>query len=209
MSCISTLPSTVVTDHLVVGGINYQEPVQASSPSTGRSTSDDEAGSSTNNDFISTTATNESSGEQQQIVLYWTSGFGSPPCMRLMIALAEKQLLDRAVKIHINLLAGENRTPEMQQANQRMQVPILKVGNNVVICESLASCLFIEDEFKDSGNLLVPHNAILKAKVYQRCIEALNLETKTRDIVLPLQNWLPPELRQPVDPVSEFETVSS
>lgn len=233
MSCISTLPSAVVADHLVVPlkvatftATAVQAPADASSEpleGAGRASnsSDDDAISSLNGSAASSSSTSpfgksekaahhfisgnsavelSSRVDQQQVTLYWTSGFGSPPCMRLMIAMAEKQLLDKAVKIHVNLLAAENRAPEIEKLNPRMQVPILKVGH-VVICESMASCLFIEDEFKDSGNMLLPHNAMLKAATLQRCLEALNLETKTRDIVLPLQNWLPPELRQPVDPM--------
>ena len=68
----------------------------------------------------------------------------SPNCRKVRIYLAEKGL---SVPLHpVNLLAGEQRSPEFLQRNPFGAVPILELDDGTVIPESLAIIEYFEEQ---------------------------------------------------------------
>ncbi|XP_030644276.1 glutathione S-transferase A [Chanos chanos] len=114
----------------------------------------------------------------QDMTLHWSSG--SPPCWRVLIALEEKNLKGYNQKL-LSMEKGEHKGKETLDINPRGQVPAFKHGNNVVN-ESIAACLYLESQFKSSGNKLIPDSAQEQALTYQRALEALNLQQRLADL---------------------------
>lgn len=68
----------------------------------------------------------------------------SPNCRKVRIYLAEKGL---TVPVHpVDLLAGEQRSPEFLRRNPFGAVPILELDDGVVIPESLAIIEYLEEQ---------------------------------------------------------------
>lgn len=111
--------------------------------------------------------------------LFW--GSGSPPCWRVMIALEEKNLQGYQHKL-LSFEKGEHKSKEVLDINPRGQLPAFRHGPNA-INESVAACMYLEDQFKSQGNPLIPSDPAEKALAYQRSIEALTVHQKMVDIV--------------------------
>ncbi|XP_063042096.1 glutathione S-transferase A-like [Engraulis encrasicolus] len=115
----------------------------------------------------------------KDMFLFW--GSGSPPCWRIMIALEEKNLPGYQHKL-LSFEKGEHKSQEVLDVNPRGQLPAFRHGPNA-INESVAACMYLEDQFKSQGAPLIPSDAAEKALAYQRSIEALTVHQKIVDVV--------------------------
>jgi glutathione S-transferase len=71
----------------------------------------------------------------------------APNPRRVRIFLAEKAI--DIPRVDLDLLAGENRTPEFRKLNSLGQVPVLELDDGSVIAESLAICRYLEELHPD------------------------------------------------------------
>ncbi|XP_078596916.1 glutathione S-transferase A-like isoform X2 [Branchiostoma floridae x Branchiostoma japonicum] len=110
------------------------------------------------------------------ITLYW--GSGSIPCWRAMICLEEKGLSGYDSKL-ISLEKKEQKSDEILKINPRGQVPAFKHGD-VVVNESMAICLYLENIFKKQGTQLLPDDPSHQALVLQRFMETQNIMDKSK-----------------------------
>ncbi|MCJ8735511.1 hypothetical protein PDJAM_G00247860 [Pangasius djambal] len=108
------------------------------------------------------------------MMLYW--GSGSPPCWRVQIALEEKNLQGYHHKL-LSFDKGEHKCEEVMKLNPRGQLPTFKHGD-VVVNESLAACMYLENRFKSQGTRLIPDDVKEQALVLQRVFEASTLQQK-------------------------------
>ncbi len=67
----------------------------------------------------------------------------APNPRRVRIFLAEKGI--EMPRVDVDLLAGENRTPEFRKLNSVGQVPVLELDDGSVITESMAICRYLEE----------------------------------------------------------------
>ncbi|KAM9835142.1 glutathione S-transferase A-like [Syngnathus typhle] len=111
--------------------------------------------------------------------LLWCSG--SPPCWMVMIALAEKNLHGYHQK-RLSLTNMAHRTPELMAINPRGQVPAFRHGERI-LNESLSACLYLENQFKEQGNKLIPSCPAEQAMMYQRMMEGTVLFQKSIAII--------------------------
>ncbi|XP_037117513.1 glutathione S-transferase A-like isoform X2 [Syngnathus acus] len=111
--------------------------------------------------------------------LLWCSG--SPPCWMVMIALAEKNLYGYHQK-RLSVTNMAHRTPELMAINPRGQVPAFRHGDRV-LNESLSACLYLENQFKEQGNKLIPSCPAEQAMMYQRMMEGTVLFQKSIAII--------------------------
>lgn len=110
--------------------------------------------------------------DKSEMFIYW--GSGSPPAWRALITLKEKGL-DYKDKL-LSFSAKEHKSEEVLALNPRGQVPTFKHGD-IVINESSAICLYLEDQFKNQGNKLLPDDPAAKGLVLQRFHECgLNIQ---------------------------------
>ncbi|KAL1254809.1 hypothetical protein QQF64_012870 [Cirrhinus molitorella] len=126
----------------------------------------------------------------QDIMLYW--GSGSPPCWKVMIALEEKQLQGYKHKL-LSFDKKEHKGEEVKALNPRGQVPTLKHGD-IVVNESFAACLYLENTFKSQGTRLIPDDPAEQALVYQRMFETENLQKKMYEVAF-YEHYIPKEER--------------
>ncbi|XP_013382675.1 glutathione S-transferase A isoform X2 [Lingula anatina] len=103
----------------------------------------------------------------KDMLLYW--GSGSSPCWRVMIVLEEKGLSDCEKKL-ISFSDKGHKSDEILKLNPRGQVPTFKCGD-LIINESFAACLYLEDTYKSQGPPLIPSEPARKANVLQRMFE--------------------------------------
>ncbi|BDA49420.1 Glutathione S-transferase A [Coccomyxa sp. Obi] len=108
--------------------------------------------------------------------LYW--GSGSTPAWRVLIALKEKGLEFDSKLIEFS--KGEHKSEEILKLNPRGQVPTF-VDDGVVVNESLAALLYIQDKYPSPP--LLPASSEGRALVYQRLQESSNLQDKVTQIV--------------------------
>ncbi|XP_068508996.1 glutathione S-transferase A [Syngnathus scovelli] len=111
--------------------------------------------------------------------LLWCSG--SPPCWMVMIALAEKNLHGYHQK-RLSVTNMAHRTPELMAINPRGQVPAFRHGDRI-LNESLSACLYLENQFKEQGNKLIPTCPAEQAMMYQRMMEGTVLFQKSIAII--------------------------
>ncbi|XP_078597489.1 glutathione S-transferase A-like [Branchiostoma floridae x Branchiostoma japonicum] len=110
------------------------------------------------------------------MTLYW--GSGSIPCWRVMICLVEKELSDYNSKL-VSFEKKEQKSDEVMKINPRGQVPAFKHGD-VVVNESMAICLYLENTFKNQGTQLLPDDPSQQALVLQRFMETQNIMDKAK-----------------------------
>nr|AAC50036.1 glutathione S-transferase [Coccomyxa sp. PA] len=109
--------------------------------------------------------------------LYW--GSGSTPAWRVLIALKEKGLeFDSRL---IEFSKGEHKSEDILKLNPRGQVPTF-VDGDVVVNESLAALLYIQDKYPSPS--LLPATVEGRALVYQRLQESSNLQDKATQVIL-------------------------
>lgn len=102
--------------------------------------------------------------------LFW--GSGSTPCMRVMMVLEEKGFSGYQHR-QISFEKKENKCEEILKLNPRGQVPTFTdKGGDVIINESQAICLYLEETYKDHGTQLIPIDPQKKGFVFQRLCEA-------------------------------------
>ncbi|OWF40142.1 Glutathione S-transferase A [Mizuhopecten yessoensis] len=106
---------------------------------------------------------------KEDMQLFWGSGSG--PCWRAMIALEEKGFGD-IEKTHINFSEKGHKGPDVMALNPRGQIPTFKDGD-IVVNESMAICLYLEQAYPNNGNKLLPTETKDYAKVLQMAIEEL------------------------------------
>ncbi|XP_066290750.1 glutathione S-transferase A-like [Branchiostoma lanceolatum] len=107
------------------------------------------------------------------VTLYWPLRYGSGPCWRALICLEEKGLFGYKSKL-LSFEKNEHKSDEYLKINPRGQVPTLKHGN-VIINESLAICLYLENAFKGQGTKFLPDDPAQHALVLQRAVESQNI----------------------------------
>lgn len=121
------------------------------------------------------------------MTLLW--GAGSPPCWRVMIALEEKNLQGYNQK-RLFFEKMEHKSPEVMAMNPRGQLPVFKHGDKI-LNESYAIIMYLEDQFKEQGNKLIPECAAEIAMMHQRMMEGLTLNQKLGDVLY--YHWKVPE----------------
>lgn len=84
--------------------------------------------------------------------LYETSTAPNPRRVRMF--LAEKGLLNQVETVQIDLLKGENLTPEFAAMNPLKKVPVLALDDGSCIAETMAICRYFEELYPDSTPLL-------------------------------------------------------
>jgi glutathione S-transferase len=110
-----------------------------------------------------------------QRIVYWGSGSG--PAWRVLIALKEKQLEFEARLIEFS--KKEHKSEEVLALNPRGQVPTFKDGD-VVVNESLAAIIYLEETYANQGTPLLPplDKPDARALVWQRVAEGGPLADK-------------------------------
>ncbi|XP_066524444.1 glutathione S-transferase rho [Hoplias malabaricus] len=121
------------------------------------------------------------------MLLLW--GSGSPPCWRVMIALEEKQLQGYKHKL-LSFEKKEHKGQEVLELNPRGQLPTFKHGD-VVVNESIAACMYLENCFKSQGTQLIPDNIKEQALVLQKTFECGTLQQKMYESLF--YEWFVPE----------------
>ncbi|OWF40141.1 glutathione S-transferase A-like isoform X2 [Mizuhopecten yessoensis] len=127
---------------------------------------------------------------KEDMKLIW--GSGSNPCWRAMIAIEEKGFGDIEKKL-ISFSEKGHKGADVMAKNPRGQVPTFSDGD-IIVNESLAICLYLENAYPDNGTKLVPKEKM--AQVYQMAIEAQeNLQMKIAVKCIYYQWRLPEEQR--------------
>ena len=128
------------------------------------------------------------------LFLFWSSG--SPPCIRLMLALEEKGLSGYPNKL-ISFDKQEHKGEDVLKWNPRGQVPTF-VHKDHAINESFAACDYLEAVYKNQGTRLLPDDAVQLGNVLQRKYEFLNLDKKGADVIYYVFRAKPEEIDQEV-----------
>lgn len=123
----------------------------------------------------------------KKMCLLW--GSGSPPCWRVMITLEEKRLQGYKRKL-LSFEAGEHKSAEVLELNPRGQLPAFKHGDSV-LNESIAACLFLENQYQLKGTRLLPQTPAEQALALQRMVEGITLNDKLNAVIY--YEWFVPE----------------
>ncbi|XP_023137425.2 glutathione S-transferase A-like [Amphiprion ocellaris] len=123
----------------------------------------------------------------KSMMLLW--GSGSPPCWRVMIALEEKKLQGYKHKL-LSFEKEEHKSQEVLEINPRAQLPAFKHGD-IIVNESCAACLYLENRFKSQGSKLIPDSPAEQALMYQHMMEGVHLTDKLNSVVY--YDYLVPE----------------
>ncbi|MCH8497977.1 MAG: glutathione S-transferase family protein [Marinobacter sp.] len=78
----------------------------------------------------------------------------APNPRRVRIFLAEKGLLDKVEFVQVDLLKGENLTPEYAAKNPMKKVPVLELDDGTCVAETMAICRYFEEAYPDTPTLL-------------------------------------------------------
>ncbi len=78
----------------------------------------------------------------------------APNPRRVRMFMAEKGLLDEAEFVEIDLLKGENRSPEFAARNPMKKVPVMELDDGTCISETMAICRYFEEAYPDAPTLL-------------------------------------------------------
>lgn len=90
----------------------------------------------------------------------------APNPRRVRMFMAEKGLLDKAEFIQIDLLKGENRTPEYAAKNPFKKVPVMELDDGTCISETMAICRYFEESYPETPRLL-GNTPLEKAEIEQ------------------------------------------
>ena len=101
------------------------------------------------------------------IILHY--GDGSPPCWAVQIALEEKGITEYQSKKY-SFAKFENKSEQVLALNPRGELPCFQIGD-LIINESAAVCLHLEEAFADQGTRLLPTDLRQRAVVWQRLFE--------------------------------------
>ncbi|UJR25197.1 hypothetical protein I4U23_006550 [Adineta vaga] len=93
---------------------------------------------------------------------------------RVQMTLNEKQM-NTSKQQMICLDKNEHRTKPFIDQNSRGQVPSFKIGN-LILNQSLAICLYLENKMKNQGTILLPDNLYLRAQVIQCIFDSIRLQ---------------------------------
>lgn len=78
----------------------------------------------------------------------------APNPRRVRMFMSEKGLLEKAEFVEVDLLKGENLTPEYAARNPMKKVPVLELDDGTCISETMAICRYFEESYPDTPNLL-------------------------------------------------------
>ena len=90
----------------------------------------------------------------------------APNPRRVRIFLAEKGLLDKVEFVQVDLLKGENLTPEYAAKNPMKKVPVMELDDGSCIAETMAICRYFEEAYPDAPTLL-GNTPLEKAQIEQ------------------------------------------
>lgn len=89
----------------------------------------------------------------------------APNPRRVRMFMAEKGLLEKAEFIQIDLLKGENLTPEYAARNPMKKVPVMEFDDGTCIAETMAICRYFEEAYPEQP--LMGSSALEKAHIEQ------------------------------------------
>ncbi|KAL5014838.1 hypothetical protein ScPMuIL_009108 [Solemya velum] len=127
----------------------------------------------------------------ETMFLYW--GSGSPPCWATMLALEEKGFSGYRNKL-LSFSKKEQKREDVLKLNPRGQLPTFKDGD-LVINESKAICLYLENQYHDKGLQLIPDGHKEKALALQRMFEVQNLRSGPMEKIFMYLSSTPEENR--------------
>ncbi len=89
----------------------------------------------------------------------------APNPRRVRMFMAEKGLLEKAEFVQIDLLKGENLTPEYAARNPMKKVPVMELDDGTCISETMAICRYFEESYPETP--LLGRSPLEKAKIEQ------------------------------------------
>ncbi len=78
----------------------------------------------------------------------------APNPRRVRMFLAEKGLLDKVEFVEVDILKGENLTPEYVAMNPMKKVPVMQLDDGTSVAETMAICRYFEESYPDTPTLL-------------------------------------------------------
>ncbi len=73
----------------------------------------------------------------------------APNPRRVRMFMAEKGILEKAEFVQIDLLKGENLTPEYAARNPMKKVPVMELDDGTCIAETMAICRYFEESYPE------------------------------------------------------------
>lgn len=89
----------------------------------------------------------------------------APNPRRVRMFMAEKGLLEKAEFVQIDLLKGENLTPEYAARNPMKKVPVMELDDGTCISETMAICRYFEESYPETP--LLGRTPLEKARIEQ------------------------------------------
>ncbi|MEX0604648.1 MAG: glutathione S-transferase family protein [Marinobacter sp.] len=89
----------------------------------------------------------------------------APNPRRVRMFMEEKGLLDKAEFVQIDLVTGENLTPEYAARNPMKKVPVMELDDGTCIAETMAICRYFEESYPERP--LLGNSALQKAHIEQ------------------------------------------
>jgi glutathione S-transferase len=100
---------------------------------------------------------------------------GPNPRVALMFLEEKGATIDRT---YVDIMAGDNRTPEFLKLNPFGQVPLLEMDDGTYLSESTAICAYIEDKF--------PEPALIGRTAEERAVTNMLVRRLDYDVVAPM-----------------------
>ncbi|MDX1633560.1 MAG: glutathione S-transferase family protein [Marinobacter sp.] len=89
----------------------------------------------------------------------------APNPRRVRMFMAEKGLLEKAEFVQVDLLKGENLTPEYAARNPMKKVPVMELDDGTCISETMAICRYFEESYPETP--LLGRSPLEKAQIEQ------------------------------------------
>lgn len=89
----------------------------------------------------------------------------APNPRRVRMFMEEKGLLDKVEFVQIDLLKGENLTPEYAARNPMKKVPVMELDDGTCIAETMAICRYFEESYPERP--LLGNSPLQKAHIEQ------------------------------------------